>query len=214
MNTKSRVKYYSHLEEKLNIWSHAVGLLLSVVALFFLLNKADQQNQILYWVAYIVYGLSQIAVFSASTFYHAATDETQRHRLNIFDHSAIYLSIAGTYTPITLLVIPGVWGWSVFFVVWSMALVGIVLKLFFTGRFSLLSTISYVVMGGVIVMAIKSLIDLMALPGLLLLALGGLIYVIGAVLYQLKQIPYNHAVFHFFVLAAAVCHFMMVYFFT
>ncbi|MGQ1948336.1 PAQR family membrane homeostasis protein TrhA [Geofilum sp. OHC36d9] len=214
MNTTSRVKYYSHLEETLNIWSHAVGLLLSVVALFFLLNKAAQQDQILYWVAYIVYGLSQIAVFSASTFYHAAKDETRRHRLNIFDHSAIYLSIAGTYTPITLLVIPGVWGWSVFFVVWSMALVGIVLKLFFTGRFSLLSTISYVVMGGVIVLAIKSLIDLMALPGLLLLALGGVIYVIGAVLYQLKQLPYNHAIFHFFVLAAAICHFMMVYFFT
>ena len=209
-----RIKEYAVKEERINIWSHALGLLLSFAALFLLMNKAAPQGQPIYIVAYLIYGLSQIAVFSASTFYHAAKNEESRRRLNIFDHSAIYLSIAGTYTPIAMLVIPGVWGWSVFAVIWAMAFTGIVLKLFFTGRFDLISTIGYVGMGLIILVAIKPLVKHMSLWGLIWLAAGGVFYISGAVLYRLEKLPYNHAAFHFFVLIAAVCHFLMVYFHT
>ncbi len=209
-----RIKEYPAKEERINIWSHAIGLLLSFAALFLLMNKAANQDQFIYTLAYLIYGLSQIAVFSASTLYHAAKNEKSRRRLNIFDHSAIYLSIAGTYTPIAMLVIPGVWGWSVFAVIWLAALMGIVLKLFFTGRYDLISTIGYVGMGLIILVALKPLIEQMTLWGLIWLAIGGLFYISGAVLYRLEKLPYNHAAFHFFVLIAAVCHFLMVYFHT
>ena len=209
-----RIKEYSAKEERINIWSHALGLLLSFAALFLLMNKATNQGQFIYLLAYLIYGLSQIAVFSASTLYHAAKNEESRRRLNIFDHAAIYLSIAGTYTPVAMLVIPGVWGWSVFAVIWSMALTGIFLKLFFTGRFDLISTIGYVGMGLTILVAIKPLMEHMSLWGLIWLAGGGVFYIAGAVLYRLEKWPYNHAVFHFFVLIAAVCHFLMIYFHT
>jgi hemolysin III len=209
-----RIKEYSVKEERINIRSHAFGLLLSLAALSLLMIKAAEESQLVYFVAYLIYGLSQVAVFSASTLYHAAREKEHRSRLNIFDHSAIYLSIAGTYTPIAMLVIPGVWGWSVFAVIWLMALIGVVLKLFFTGQFDLISTIGYVGMGLIILVAIKPLITHMSLWGLIWLACGGVFYISGSVLYRLDNWPYNHAAFHFFVLIAAICHFFMIYFHT
>lgn len=178
------------------------------------MNKAIDQQKPLYILAYLIYGLGQMTVFAASTFYHASRNEDARRRLKIFDHSAIYLSIAGTYTPITLLVLQGVWGWTVFAVVWTLALMGIVLKLFFAGRFRTISTIGYVGMGLIIVIAIQPLIEQMSVWGLIWLAAGGVFYITGAVLYRLERLPYNHATFHFFVLIAAICHFLMVYYHT
>lgn len=204
-------KYYSPLEERINIWSHAAGLALSFVGLFFLIRSAAQHNTVWHWAGYLIYGLSQVAVFCASTFYHAAKNEQKRRKLNILDHAAIYISIAGTYTPYTLIVIRGAWGWPVFSAVWTMAITGIILKIFFTGRFNLLSTISYVAMGWLMLVAIKPLVENLPLPGLLWIAVGGLLYTIGAAVYQIKRIPYNHAIFHFFVLAAAFCQFVSVY---
>ncbi len=209
-----QINKYPEKEEKINIQSHAVGVLLTFPALILLMNKAIAREQLLYIVAYLIYGLSQTAVFTASTLYHSAKNKESRHRLNIIDHSAIYLSIAGTYTPVTLLVLPGAWGWWVFLVVWFLALVGIVLKLFFTGRFDLISTIGYVALGLIIVIAIKPLAGQMSSWGLIWLAAGGIFYITGAVMYRLKNLAYNHAVFHFFVLIAAICHFLMVYYHT
>lgn len=206
--------YYIPAEERLNVWSHAAGLILSFLALYLLVSQAGRENTVWHWTGYLVYGISQVAVFSASTFYHAAKNEKKRRRLKIFDHAAIYFSIAGTYTPFALIVIRGTWGLSILAAIWTMAIVGIVLKLFFTGRFSKLSTIGYVMMGWMMVLAIKPLLENMQVAGLLWIAAGGILYTIGAAVYQTRRIPYNHAVFHFFVLVAAVCHFVAVYAFT
>lgn len=209
-----QIKYYSPVEEMLNVRSHALGILLSIIGLIFLIINATRNGTSLHLMAYVIYGISQMAIFTASTLYHSAKQPTRRHRLNIFDHAAIYISIAGTYTPFTLLVMEGVWGWAVFITVWSIALAGIILKFFFTGRFKLASTIGYVAMGWIIVIAIKPLVTNLSMQGLLWLAAGGFLYTSGAVLYQIKRIPYNHAIFHFFVLGAFVCHWIAIYFYT
>lgn len=209
MNTTTQT--YSPAEERLNVWSHAVGILLALIALVALLHKAWEQGSMWDWIAYPVYGISVLAIFTASTLYHNAKAPQLRRRLKIFDHAAIYLGNAGTYTPFCLLTIRGPWGWGVLVAVWSIALAGIILKLFFTGRFKLASTIGYVAMGWIIVFALKPLMEHLPLPNLLWLAAGGALYSIGAVLYQIKRIPFNHALFHFFVLAAAICHFIAVY---
>jgi hemolysin III len=203
--------YYAPEEERLNIWTHATGFILSFVALFFLIQSATQYGTVWHWAGYLTYGLSQLLVFGTSTLYHSAKEDKNRRKLNVLDHAAIYISIAGSYTPFTLIVIRDTWGWPVFGVVWGIALTGIVIKIFFTGRFKLLSTLSYLVMGWVMIVAIKPLIHNLPLAGLLWIAGGGLLYTLGAILYQMKRIPFNHAVFHFFVLAAAVCHFIAVY---
>ncbi len=207
-------RYYSLIEERLNVWSHGVGIILSIAATVALLRSALLYGTAWHLVAYSIYGVSQIAIFTASTLYHNAKTPAWRYRLNIIDHAAIYLSIAGTYTPFTLISIRGPWGWSVFITVWLVALGGILLKLYFTGRFKLLSTIGYVAMGWIIVIAIKPLISNLPFEGLMWLAAGGVFYTLGAVLYQIKTIPYNHAIFHFFVLAAAICHFISIFAYT
>lgn len=214
MKQNSRPTYYIPYEERINVWSHAAGLVLSFLAMCLLIKQASSEDTVWHWTGYLVYGMSQVAVFSASTFYHAAINEKKRRRLKIFDHAAIYFSIAGTYTPFALIVIRGPWGFFILSVIWIMALAGIVLKLFFTGRFRRLSTIGYVVMGWMMVLAIKPLLENMQVAGLLWIASGGILYTIGAVIYQARRIPYNHAVFHFFVLVGAVCHFVAVYVFA
>ncbi len=213
MNTY-QIKHYSPQEEKLNIRSHALGFVLSIAALLALLISAAQNGTVWHWIAYSVYGISQVAVFLASTLYHSAKEPQLRHKLNIFDHASIYLSIAGTYTPFTLITLKGPWGWTIFGIVWGIAIAGIILKFFFIGKYKLLSTIGYVGMGWIVVIAIKPLINNLPLAGLLWLAAGGFFYTLGAVLYQIKRIPYNHAIFHFFVLIAWACHFISIYGYT
>lgn len=205
---------YKRTEELINIWSHFAGILLSLVGTVILLIKGIHLQSALHIASYALYGTSMLVLFSASTLYHSATGPERRKKLNIFDHAAIYFLIAGTYTPFTLLGLQGAWGWTIFGVAWGIALAGIILKLFFTGRYNLLSTISYVAMGWIIVFAIKPLIERFSFEGLMWLAAGGLFYTLGAVLYMFKKIPYNHAIFHFFVLAGAIAHYLGVLFYT
>jgi hemolysin III len=209
--TQISLNSYSPTEEKLNIVSHGAGFLLSIVALVVLILQAVELDTVWHWTGYLIYGFSQIMVFGASTLYHSATNPQKRQRFKILDHAAIYVSIAGTYTPLTLIVIRQDWGWPLFIAVWMMAFAGVVLKIFYTGRYKTLSTISYVTMGWVMIFAIKPLLEHLALAGLLWIAAGGLFYMIGAVLYQISRIRYNHAIFHFFVLAAAICFFLTVW---
>lgn len=206
------VKTYSHKEEQLNIWSHFIGMVLSIIGLILLLYKGIQSGSALVIVSYALYGVSMLVLYLASTLYHSAIEPEKRKKLKVFDHAAIYFLIAGTYTPFSLLVLKGAWGWSIFGVVWGIAALGISLKLFFTGRFNLLSTISYVLMGWVVVIAIKPLIESISSQGLFLLAAGGFFYTVGAVLYSIKRIPYNHAIFHFFVLMGSLAHFLAIYY--
>ncbi|NOQ97747.1 MAG: hemolysin III family protein [Calditrichae bacterium] len=208
------IKYYSPLEEKINIISHACGLILSIVALVLLVMQAYLHGNVLHVVSFAIFGVSLILLYAASTFYHSAKKPELRSRLKIFDHASIYVLIAGTYTPFTLIMLKGTIGWLIFGISWGFALTGIILKLFFTGKYNLLSTIMYILMGWIIVFAIKPLIDNLPLEGLLWLFAGGMAYTIGAIIYSIKKIKFNHAIFHMFVLTGSFCHFISAFFFV
>jgi hemolysin III len=210
----SKVTYYPPLEEKLNIFSHALGLLLSVAALVLLVVRASLYGNAWHIVSFSIYGTSMILLYSASTIYHNSKKPKIRLRLQIFDHAAIYVLISGTYTPFTLVTLNGTTGWIMFGVTWLLALTGIVLKILFTGRFEIVSTIMYVLMGWIVIFAIKPLIHNLPFEGLMWLFTGGISYTIGAVLYSIKKIPYNHAIFHVFVLVGSFCHFIAIYFYV
>ena len=197
-------------EERLNVITHAFGFIIAFFASIFLLYNGFKEGIHLKFISYLVYCIGLLTLYLASTLYHGATNPKRKKLLNIFDHSAIYLLIAGTYTPITLLSIKGVWGLAILLTVWATALFGIILKLYFTGRYQKISTVTYVLMGWVIIIAIKPLINSMILPGLMWLLAGGLFYTFGAALYQRKSMKYNHVIFHIFVLLGSLCHYMVI----
>lgn len=201
------------LQERLNAISHAIGAIFGVLGLTSLIifnsNKTD-------WSLFsvIVYGISIITLFMASTLYHSVKDEVKKHYFRIIDHISIYFLIAGTYTPVLLITLHQNLGWTLFYIVWGIAAFGIVLKLFFTGKFEIFSTLLYLVMGWLIVFDFTNLSKLMESDGVLLLFFGGLAYTVGIIFYALKKIPYNHVIWHLFVLAGAVFHFFMIFFYV
>ncbi|MCT4646706.1 MAG: hemolysin III family protein [Carboxylicivirga sp.] len=199
---------YSPLEEKINIYSHLCGIFLGIIALISLLVKSTSTLE---YSVYIVYGACIIALFIASTLYHSEKNPTRRLKLKVFDHCAIYLMIAGSYLPFLILGIANTRAYALLAGVWLLAIAGIVLKLFYTGRYKLLSTISYVLLGWIVVIAINPLINHLTTECLWWLSIGGFFYTLGAVLYQIKKIPLNHAIFHLFVLAGAYSHFHAIY---
>lgn len=205
--------FYPPAEERLNILSHASGLVLSLVGFVLLVIRATTLGTTVHVVSFAIFGASLVLLYAASTIYHSSTEPARRIRLRTVDHAAIYILIAGSYTPFTLVVLSGAVGWIMFAASWGMAAIGIVLKLFFTGRFTLISTLMYVFMGWVIVFAIKPLIAALPGEGLFWLFAGGLSYTLGAAIYAVKKIPFGHAVFHFFVLAGSACHFVSVYYY-
>ncbi len=206
-------KFYSPAEERINIGSHAIGLLLSVTGLFFLVNRAVSYGSVLHIVSFGIFGVSLIILYAASTVYHSTKEPILRRRLRVLDHASIYVLIAGTYTPFTLLVLGGWEGWAIFGASWGMAVVGIMLKLFYTGKYDLLSTLMYIFMGWLIVFAAKPLIENFSVPGLLWMLTGGLAYTVGAGIYSVKKIRFNHAIFHLFVLLGSASHFVSAYFY-
>lgn len=208
------LKHYSPAEEKTNIVSHAIGLLMSIVALALLVVRAGLHGNMLQVVSVCIFGLSLIALYAASTIYHSAKEPGLRARLRIIDHATIYVLIAGTYTPLTLIALGGSIGWVIFSASWVMAFTGICLKVFFTGRFDLVSTLMYVFMGWIIVFAIDPLMDNLSSEGLFWLFAGGVAYTTGAIIYSIKKIPFNHAIFHLFVLLGSFGHFVSVYFYV
>ncbi len=204
-------KTYPPAEERLNILTHAAGLAASLVALGLLLRRGWVSGSGCYFFSQAVFGFSLVALYAASTLYHRARDPRQRQQLKIADHAAIYLLIAGTYTPFTLVTLRGPVGWTIFAVVWGLAGIGIVLKLFFAGRHPLLSTSLYVFLGWIIIFAFKPLKNSLPPAGLHWLLAGGISYTVGALLYSLKKLKFSHAIFHLFVLAGSFCHFMAVF---
>ncbi|NPA36110.1 MAG: hemolysin III family protein [Chlorobi bacterium] len=208
------VKFYSPAEESVNIFSHALGFALSIPAFFALIIKAINMNNPLYFSSFLIYGLSLLTLYAASTMYHKQKNPDKRKRLRVFDHAAIYVLIAGTYTPYSLITLQGDYGWWLFGIIWGMALTGIILKIFFTGRYSVISTLMYVLMGWLAVFVIRPLMTNLSTQGLFWLATGGIAYTIGAIIYSIKSVPFNHAIFHIFVLAGSACHFISVYFYV
>ena len=205
--------YYSIKEERLNIITHAFGLLLSMIALPFLIIKSFNYDGFWKPASLVIYALSLVILYGASTFYHSAQETSTRRKLNVLDHAAIYILIAGTYTPFTIIALEGVLGWIVFGSTWTLAVIGIILKLFFTGRFDKLSTVMYPLMGWQIVIVIKTLMENISHEGLSFLMAGGILYSIGAIFYSVKKITYNHAIFHVFVVMGSISHFLTVFYY-
>lgn len=205
---------YSKKEENFNAVTHGLGIALSVAGLATLVTMAAIHGDAWKIIVSIVYGLSMITLYSASTLYHSFKNPIIRKRLNMFDHISIYYLIAGTYTPFVLVNIRGAWGWTIFGIVWGCAIAGTVLKLIYGDRFRKVSTILYLCMGWMIVVAAKPLVVNTDLGGLILLATGGLLYSSGVVFYKWKTLPFNHGIWHLFVLGGTVCHFFAVLFFV
>jgi hemolysin III len=205
------IKTYPPAEERINILSHSVGLAASVAGLFLLVHRALGYGSPLYLFSFTVFGLSLVTLYTASTVYHRSKQPEIRLRMRVVDHASIYLLIAGTYTPFTLITLAGPAGYTIFTVTWLMAVAGVVLKLFYTGRFSALSTAMYVFMGWLIVFAIKPLVANLPPAGLHWLVGGGIAYTVGAIIYGIKSLPFNHATFHLFVMLGSLSHFIAIY---
>lgn len=207
------MRIQTKLEEQLNAITHGIGALLGIAGLVLLLVLRDPTSNVALF-SVLIYGISIIVLFTASTLYHAIKQESLKHYFRIIDHISIYLLIAGSYTPVLLLTLSDSKGWPLFWTVWGIAGFGLILKLFFTGRFELFSTMLYLVMGWLIVFDIAMLTELMPTNGLLFLAAGGLFYTVGIIFYIFERIPYNHVIWHVFVLVGAICHFFMVLFYV
>lgn len=202
------------MEEVMNAITHGIGTLLAVAGLVLLTVFAYLYGEVWHILSFSIYGTTLVLLYLASTLYHSFTNERLKYIFKILDHSAIYLLIAGTYTPFTLVPLHGVLGWTLFGIVWGLAILGIVLKVFFVGRFKFISTLCYIIMGWFIIIAIKPLIATVATLGIMWLLIGGLFYTLGAVFYLWNKLPYNHAIWHLFVLAGSISHFIAVFFYV
>ncbi|WP_407408356.1 hemolysin III family protein [Peribacillus sp.] len=201
---------YTKKEEVFNAITHGIGVLLSIAALVLLIIFSAHQGSASLIVISIIYGVSMLLLYVASTLVHSFPEGKLKDLFEIFDHSAIYIFIAGTYTPIMLLVIQGALGWTLLGVVWGVAVVGVIFKAFFVKKFLYLSTILYIAMGWMIVLAWGPLTNTMPAAGIQLLIAGGLLYTFGAIFYVWRGFPFHHAVWHLFVLAGSVAHFFVV----
>jgi len=208
------IKTYPPLEEKINIWSHVCGLALSLIGLWALVMRAQQNDSGIQILAVSIFGLSMVCLYAVSALYHSAAAPRLRIRRRVFDHACIYVLIAGTYTPFALITLPPKTGYLLFFLAWGIALAGVVLKIFYTGKFDRLSTLMYVAMGWMAVFFLEDLAEVLSLEAIAWLAAGGIIYTLGAVMYSIERIPLGHAVFHICVLLGSLCHFICVYFFV
>lgn len=208
-----KTRPYTPGEELANSLTHGLGWALSLVALALLTAFAALRGDAWHVASCTVYGVTLVLLYTASTLYHSFRNERVKRALKVVDHASIFLLIAGTYTPFLLVTLRGPWGWSLFGLVWAIALAGVALKLFWTGRFRVLSTLMYLAMGWIVVVAFKPLIHNLPQGGLILLIAGGLLYTVGTVFYLWKRLPFGHAIWHGFVLAASVCHFFSVFFY-
>jgi hemolysin III len=209
----SKLSQYSEKEELFNSVTHGIGLLFSIPALIVLIVFSSLYGTIWHIVSFSIYGTTLVTLYLSSTLYHSAKNLELKKKLNVFDHSAIYLLIAGTYTPFLLTVLRGAWGWSLLGVIWSLALIGIIFKIMSEARLKAISATAYVLMGCVILIAIKPLIDNLGTEGLWWLLGGGISYIVGAVIYTLQKLPYHHGIFHIFVLGGSFAHWIAIFFY-
>jgi hemolysin III len=197
-------------EELANSITHGVGAALSVAGFLVLVAIAALRGTTSHVVSCAVFGASLVLLYLSSTIYHALTNGPAKRVFRILDHASIYVLIAGSYTPFTLVTLRGVWGWALFGTVWTLAVLGIVFKCFFTGRLHALSTAVYILMGWMAMVAIRPLWQALPWQGFFLLLAGGLFYTLGVTFFTWRR-KYAHAIWHLFVLAGSVCHFLAVY---
>jgi hemolysin III len=197
-------------QERASSATHALGLVLALCAVPALMILAYLRGTPLHLAGFGVYGGALVLAYAASTLYHHARKPRLRRRFRVLDHVAIYLLIAGTYTPVVLLFVEGFWRWAILGAVWALAALGAAFKLYYTGRYPRVSLAFYLAMGWGIVLAPRPILDALPLPVLLWLLAGGLLYTVGAVFYRWERVPYNHVVWHLFVLGGSVCHFVAI----
>ncbi|CAM2898655.1 hemolysin III family protein [Paenibacillus sediminis] len=201
---------YSRREEVANAITHGIGALLSIAALVVLIVFASIKGSAWHVVSFTVYGVTMLLLYMNSTLVHSLRDGKAKDLFEFFDHSAIYLFIAGTYTPFLLVAIRGPLGWSLFGTVWGIAIAGVVFKAFFVKRFLFMSTLFYIIMGWLITIAWNPLVDAVPTGGIVLLVAGGIAYTLGTIFYVWRGFPFHHAIWHLFVLAGSVLHFFAV----
>ncbi len=205
---------YSPTEEFANRVTHGLGAVLSLAGLVLMVVYSVLHGDAWVITSTAIYGASLVILYSASTLYHSVTSAKWRRLCQKLDHAAIYLLIAGTYTPFTLGPLRGGWGWTLFGIVWGCAVIGVVLKLFFAGKADFLSTIAYLAMGWLVIIAIKPLLAALPAGGLWLLVAGGLCYSVGTIFYLWPKLRFNHAIWHLWVLAGSACHWAAVFFYV
>lgn len=203
-------KLYSKGEEIANAITHGIGTLLAIAALVLLIVSAAIQGTVWHVVSFTIFGSTLVILYLESTLYHSLTGPRVKRLFRKFDHMSIYLLIAGTYTPFCLTVLRGTLGWTIFGVIWASAITGIVLKAFYTGKKDKLSTALYIVMGWMIVIAIKTLYLRMTFSGFLFLIIGGVLYTVGTFFYSKNTIFFHHSIWHLFVIGGSVFHFFSV----
>jgi len=206
------IENFSKGEEITNAILHGIGLGLAIAALVILVVLANTSGNVWHIVSFSIYGSTLIILYLSSTLYHSFPKGKTKDIFEIFDHSAIYLLIAGTYTPLTLIALKGALGWTIFGVVWAIAIIGIIFKIFWVKKFVVFSTVLYIVMGWIIVFAIKPLLLAMTIKSLIFLIVGGGLYTIGSIFYVWRKMKYHHAIWHLFVLAGSTCHFFTILF--
>ena len=206
----STERAWSFGEEVAHSLTHGIGLVLGFVGLVFLLILAARTGDPWRIVACAVYATTLVLLYLASTLYHALSFTRARHVLQVLDHSAIFLLIAGSYTPFALVSLRGPWGWTLLAIVWGLAVAGITAKVVFGPRWPVISTVLYLAMGWTVLIAVKPLVEHVAPGGIAWLVAGGLAYTGGVVFYAWERLRYSHAIWHVFVLAGSACHYVAV----
>ncbi|WP_106766105.1 PAQR family membrane homeostasis protein TrhA [Paenibacillus faecalis] len=204
---------YPRREEIANAITHGIGAVLSIAALVLLIVFSSLEGTVWHVVSFTIYGTTMVLLYLNSTLVHSFKEGKAKDVFEFLDHSSIYLFIAGTYTPFLLVAIRGPLGWSLFGVIWGIALLGCIFKVFFVKRFLFMSTVFYIAMGWLIVIAWNPLTAVVAPQGINLLVGGGLLYTIGTIFYVWRGFPFHHAIWHLFVLAGSVLHFFAVLFY-
>ncbi len=204
--------HYTLREERLNSLTHGLGALLSAIGTLVLVLAAAREGDVWKIVSFSVFGASLVLLYSASAFYHASRSPKAREIWKMLDHCAIFLLIAGTYTPFLLVNLRGPTGWTLFGIIWGLALAGITLKLVFGHRYKILRVIVYLAMGWLIVFAAGELNTHVSGLGVRLTVIGGVVYTLGVVFYLADRLPYNHAIWHLFVVGGSLCHFYAIYY--
>ena len=205
---------YSIAEEIANSITHGLGVAFGITALCLLVINSARQGDPWQLVSFSIYGSSLILLFLFSTCYHCIPAPRIKPVLRYLDHSAIFLLIAGTYTPFLLVKMRGPWGWSLFGTIWGLALAGIVLNFVLLGRSRIIGSLIYIGMGWLVVIAFKPLLASIPPGGVWWLAAGGLLYTFGVVFYLARKLPFNHAIWHLFVLGGSMCHFLAIWYYV
>ncbi|WP_227395337.1 PAQR family membrane homeostasis protein TrhA [Jeotgalibacillus aurantiacus] len=206
--------YKDTREEFWNALTHGIGFLLSIPALVMLILAAVERGTAWHVVSFTIFGTTMMILYLCSTLLHSVRKMQLKKLFAIMDHSAIYLLIAGTYTPFVLVTIRDPLGWTIFGLVWGLAVAGIVFKCFFVDRYQIIATLFYVLMGWLIIIAVVPLYKELTASGFALLLTGGIFYSVGAIFYVWRKLPYNHAIWHLFVIAGSAFMYFCVYFYA